>query len=199
MRRAPQPMVFHPFAQAAQVRPLVLHVRSTARPGSLAAALRQVVRATEPRLAVTSVRTIAEQTTAELRQERMLAGLSALFAALGLWLCCVGVYGVAADSVERRTRQIGIRAALGAGRRQIVTLIVRETLGTVAVGLGIGGAVATVWLPPVVHGLLFGVEAVSPGSTGAAAAALAAASAGAALIPARRASQIDPAAALRSE
>jgi ABC-type antimicrobial peptide transport system permease subunit len=199
LRRAPQPMVFHPLAQAPSVRPFVLHVRSVARPGSLVAALRQAVRATDPRLVITTVRTIAEQTTAELRQERMFATLSTLFAGLGLWLCCVGLYGVTADSVERRTREIGIRVALGAGRRGIVALVLRETLGTVAVGLGIGGVAAFVWLPSVARGLLFGVAPTSPGAMAAAAAALAAVSTLATVIPARRASRIDPALALRSE
>jgi ABC-type antimicrobial peptide transport system permease subunit len=141
---------------------------------------------------------MAEQTTTELRQERMFAALSTLFAILGLGLSCVGLYGVTADSVERRTREIGIRVALGAGRGRIVALMLRETLTTVAVGLAIGG-VAAVAGAPLAKSLSFGLAPNSPGTIVAAAVALASAATAAAVVPACRASRIDPAVALRRE
>jgi predicted permease len=198
LRRAPPPMVFHPLPQAAEVRPFVLHVRTRGRPGALAGAVRETVRATDPRLVVSSLRTIGEETSAELRQERMLAALSTLFAVLGLGLCCVGLYGVTADSVERRTREIGIRAALGATGRGIMTLMLRETLPTVVGGLAIGALAARI-CAPLARGFLFGLAAPGLGSTAVAAAAFASAAAAAALVPARRASRIDAAVALRSD
>jgi putative ABC transport system permease protein len=198
LRRAPQPMVFHPLAQDRQVRPFVLHVRTLGRPGALVATLQHAIRATDPRLVVASLRTMIEQTSAELRQERMFAALSTLFAILGIGLSCVGLYGVTADSVERRTREIGIRVALGASRRGIVALMLQETLATVAVGLAVGGL--AVWIcAPLAQGLVYGVAPRGFGSMVMAASALVSAAIAAAMIPGRRASRIDPASALRSE
>ena len=197
LRRAPQPMVFHPLAQFRQVRPFVLHV-STGRPAAVARALHRLIRATDPRLVVVSLRTMNEQTSAELRQERMFAALSTLFAILGIFLSCVGLYGVTAGSVERRTREIGIRAALGASRRSITAVMLRETLPSVAVGFAIGGVAARIGAP-LARGLVYGVAPGGFGSTAAAAAALASAVFAAVVIPARRASRIDPASALRTE
>ena len=197
LRSAPRPTVFHPLAQNPSVRPFVLHVRTQGRSAPLVAAVREAVRSTDGRLMVPSVRTMAEQTTTELRQERMFAALST-FAILGLGLSCVGLYGVTADSVERRTREIGIRVALGAGRGRIVALMLRETLTTVAVGLAIGG-VAAVAGAPLAKSLLFGLAPNSPGTIVAAAVALASAATAAAVVPACRASRIDPAVALRRE
>jgi predicted permease len=198
LRRAPRPMVFHPLAQDAQVRPFVLHVRTLGRPASLVAAVREAVRTADPRLVIANVRTMDEQTMAELRQERMFAGLSTLFALLGVCLSCVGLYGVTAQTVERRTREIGIRVALGAGRVGIVVLMLRETLTTVIVGIAIGGF-AVVACRPLARGLVFGVAPTSAGAIFAAAAALAFAATAAAVVPARHASGIDPATALRCE
>jgi len=128
----------------------------------------------------------------------MFAALSTLFATLGLCLSCVGLYGVTADSVERRTREIGVRVALGAGRARIVALMLRETLTTVTVGLAIG-SLAAVAGAPLAKSLLFGLAPTSPGAIVAAAVALASAAATAALVPACRASRIDAAVALRRE
>jgi predicted permease len=198
LRRAPRPMVYHPIAQEPRVRPFVLHVRSSGHPESLVAAVREAVRSTDRRLLVPSVRTMGEQVTAELRQERMFVALSTLFAILGLCLSCVGLYGVTADSVEGRTHEIGIRVALGAGRERIIALMLRETLTTVSIGMAIGG-LAAVAGAPVVKGVLFGVAPTSPGTLVAAAVALASAATAAAVVPAWRASRIDPAVALRRE
>ncbi len=198
LRHAPRPTVFHPLAQDPRVRPFVLHIRTQGRSAPLVAAVREAVRSTDGRLMVPSVRTMAELTTAELRQERLFAVLSTLFAILGLGLSCVGLYGVTADSVERRTREIGIRVALGAGRAMIVALMLRETLTTVAVGLAIGG-LAAVALAPLAKSFLFGLAPTSPGAVVAVAVALASAATMAAAVPACRASRIDPAGALRRE
>jgi ABC-type antimicrobial peptide transport system permease subunit len=100
--------------------------------------------------------------------------------------------------VERRTREIGIRVALGAGREGIIVLMLRETLTTVGIGTAIGG-LAAVACAPLVKGLVFGVAPTSPGTIVAAAVALASAATAAAVVPAYRASRIDPAAALRRE
>ncbi len=191
-------MVFHPLAQTGQVRPFVLHVRTTGPPGALVPSLQRAVRETDPGLVVVSLRTIEEQMTADVRQERMFAALSTFFASLGLCLSCVGLYGVAADGVERRTREIGIHATLGASRRRIAMLVLRETLATVGVGLAIGSLAARIGAP-LLRGLVYGLEPTDLGSMAAAAAALASAALAAAVVPALRASRIDPAAALRCE
>ena len=190
--------MFHPLAQHPSVRPFVLHVRTQGPSAPLVAAVRGAVRSTDVRLTVPSVRTLAELTTAELRQERMFAALSTLFAILGLGLSCVGLYGVTADSVERRTREIGVRVALGASRTRIIALMLRETLTTVAVGLAIG-VPAAVAVAPLAKSFLFGLAPTSSGAMAAAAVALASAATTAAVVPAWRARRIDPAVALRRE
>jgi len=130
--------------------------------------------------------------------ERLIAGLSAAFGVLATLLAAIGLYGVLAYNVTGRTREIGVRLALGALSRNVVWLVLREALLLLAVGLALGLPVS-IALAHYVRGQLYGVHFADPTSLGLAVLCLAAAAALAAFIPARRASRVDPNLALRYE
>jgi len=198
LRRPPYPADFHSFWQSPPRTPFVLHVRVVGNTRAIAASLGQVIRAIDPRLVVYDVRTMTEQVNGTLRQERTFAMLSLLFGALALGLCCVGLYGITAYSVTRRTDEIGIRMALGAARTQVLWLFLRQTLGLVAIGVIIGTPIALAGAE-VVQSLLFGLTPTDPTSLAIALLILAGVAAVACLLPARRATQVDPMVALRYE
>jgi ABC-type antimicrobial peptide transport system permease subunit len=145
-----------------------------------------------------AVETLAAQLDASLVQERLIATLSSVFGLLALALACIGLYGVLAYDVARRTHEIGIRIALGANARQIMRLILSETLWLVGIGIMIGlGATwaATRW----VASLLFGLPPHDPLTIGLAALVLLAVATVAGCLPARRATKVDPLVALKCE
>jgi len=144
------------------------------------------------------MRTIDDQLNMRLANERMLSFLSAGFALLATLLAVVGLHGVLAFVVTRRTREIGIRIALGAGQGTVVRLIVREMLAVILVGLGAGVAAAYV-CGSYVQTQLFGVKALDAPVFAISVGALLAASLVASLAPAWRASRISPLRALRYE
>jgi ABC-type antimicrobial peptide transport system permease subunit len=135
---------------------------------------------------------------ATLVQERMLATLAGAFGVLALILVCVGLYGLLAYSVAQRTKEIGIRMALGAQAQWVLKLVLRDGARLVAIGIGLGLPVAwfaTRWT----KSMLFGVTPTDPGSIGAALVVLTGAALVAAYVPARRASRLDPLRALSHE
>jgi predicted permease len=198
LRLAPYPADFHSFWQSTPLVPFVLHVRVMGNTGAIAASLSQAIRGIDPGLVVYDVRTMTEQVNGTLRQERTFATLSLLFGALALGLCCVGLYGVTAYSVTRRTNEIGIRMALGAPRTQVLWLFLRETLGLVVIGAVIGTPIALA-CAKFVKSLLFGLTPADPASLAIALLMLAGVAAVACLLPARRATKVDPMVALRYE
>jgi predicted permease len=173
-------------------------VRTEANPQSVLASLRLVVRAIDPTLALFNVRTLDEQVARLLQQERLFARLSGCFGALAAALVCVGLYGLMSFAVLQRTGEIGIRMALGALPREVLWMVVRESLALVALGVGFGLAGATA-ASRLLRTLLFGVEPNDLVTFVAVALLLPSVAVVACWLPARRASNVDPMVALRCE
>ena len=173
-----------------------LHVAG--RPENLEPAVRAGIAKADPNLPVLSMMSFGEQVARNFNQERLIARLTELFGALALILACVGLYGVTAYSVARRTNEIGIRMALGANRGNVLDLVLRSALAQLGLGLAIGipGALAGGHL--LAH-QLYGVKSYDPMILAVAAGVLAACAIFAASVPARRATKVDPMVALRYE
>ncbi len=152
----------------------------------------------DPRMPVTSVRTLDEDVEAGFSSERMLGYLAALFAGLTLLLAGMGLYGVLASAVARRTREIGLRLALGAQRRDVALLLGRESAVLLFLGVAAGGFLAFA-CARVLRGVLFGVAATDAPTLVASVLLLGAVALLAAVAPLRRASRVDPMVVLRSE
>ena len=176
----------------------VLHVRSAAAPALLRASIEEAVHRLDPNVPVYDVRTIGEQIDRSLRTERTFAMLSSTFGVLALLLSAVGLYGVMANAVSRRTKELGIRLALGAEPRRILRLVLREAGLLVAFG-AVAGLPAAWLIGRAIRSLLFGVQPGDWASVAAAVGVLMAVAGLAAWIPARRAARVDPMVALRSE
>ncbi|SPF56533.1 membrane hypothetical protein [Candidatus Sulfopaludibacter sp. SbA4] len=173
-------------------------MRTAGDPALFAGVARQAVSESVPRLKIASVRPLGELVGSQLGQERMMALLSGAFGLLALVLASVGLYGVIAYGVERRTQEIGIRLALGASRAQVSGLLLREVAMVLGVGLPLGAA-ATLALGQWVRSMLFGLTPHDPAMLVSAAALLAVVGLAAGYLPARRASRFEPTTALRQE
>ncbi len=193
------PVVYYPFLQSPSgVTNLI--VRAEAEPANLAGAIRREGLALEPDLAFFGGRTMEQlmenlPATFARRYPSMLIGV---FAVIALALAAVGIYGVIAFGVSQRTHEIGVRMALGAGRRDILKLILGQGMRLTLAGIGLG-AVAAIGLTRFLAGMLFGVSATDPLTFIVVAAALAVVAMLACWIPARRAAKVDPMIALRAE
>jgi ABC-type antimicrobial peptide transport system permease subunit len=152
----------------------------------------------DPNVPVLESATLEDGVTSRLKRERMIAYLCACFGALALALASVGLYGVTAHAVAQRTREVGIRMALGAQRFDVVEMIVREALLPVLIGIALGIA-AAIPATRLLASFLFGVAPRDPLSFVPAVSALLAVAFVAAAIPARRASRVEPIIALRYE
>src|SRR5437879_4645744 len=167
-------------------------------PENVESAVRKALADADPNLPVLNMMSFDEQVAHNFNQERLIARLTELFGALALILACVGLYGVTAYGVARRTNEIGIRMALGADGRNVLGLVLRAALAQVGMGLGIGMPAALAG-GRVLAGQLYGVKSYDPMIIGVAAAVLAACAVLAASVPARRAMKVDPMVALRYE
>jgi predicted permease len=176
---------------------LGLAVRSTAAPATLLQAMRQSVIEAAPGVAVTDVEPATKAVETSLWAPRLGATLLGLLAMLAVALAVIGVYGVAAYSVRQRWRELGIRVALGASRRDIVRLVLRSGLAPVAAGT-VAGVIAAVGLARSASALLFGIQPADPAILLGYPALLLGVSALALLVPALAASRVDPAATLRN-
>ena len=163
-----------------------------------AISLRKAVQAIDPDLPLQEIRTQQEQIDASMQQERIVAALTASFGVLALALACVGVYGVMAYSVAQRTSEIGIRMALGALPREVLTMVLREATWITLMGIicGIGGSLLSARL---VKSLLYGLHPNDPVVLAASASLLALIGLAATWVPARRAAGVEPMQALRHE
>jgi predicted permease len=194
------PTIYVPYTQAQFGWPQAMHfeVRTTADPAAVIAAIRAAVREIDRTLPLTDVITLEGQIEASLAQERLFASLVSLFGAITLVLACVGIYGLVACSVASRTREIGVRMALGADRIAVLRMILGEVGVTTAAGLAVGVPLILA-LARIIESQLYGVKAHDPVSILAAAAGVTAVALLAAYFPARRAMRIDPMRALRYE
>jgi predicted permease len=174
------------------------YVRASGSPDSLPAALRGEVKKLDASMPVFQMQTLEQQLDDTLLTERLIAMLSAGFGALATLLASIGLYGVMAFVVARRTKEIGVRMALGARPRSVVWLVMREVLLLVGIGLAVG-VPAAIALGRFVSTQLYGIQARDPWVAGVAIILLVVVASLAGLLPARRASRIDPLVALRYE
>ena len=191
------PYFYLPWSQTPRPR-LTLHVRGSGDPLPLAPAVRDVIRAASGELPAdrpVTLRTLADRSVAG---QRVAARLLSIFGAIALAVAAVGVYGLTAYNVMRRSKELGVRVALGARPADLLWMLLSQSAWLVAAGLAIGTA-AAVALTRLVQSLLFGVTASDPVSFGGGAALLAVTMLAATLVPARRATRVSPLAALRVE
>jgi predicted permease len=166
--------------------------------GVLEPVLRRTLAEIDPNLTITGIRTMQQQVELSFEQERAVAGLAGLFSIVALLLAAVGLYGVTAYTVARRTNEIGIRMALGADRAEVIRLVLRGAFNRVLAGLILGLPLA-VGAGTLISAQLYGVSSWDPPALATAASALAICSAFAAMIPAFRAASVSPMDALRIE
>jgi putative ABC transport system permease protein len=177
---------------------VTLFVRGSAPPATLVPALQRVLRGIDPHLPFFDVRPMTERLDEQTATGRFLVRLMATFALLGLVLAGVGVYGVIAYTVTQRTRELGVRIALGATRGDILRHVMRGALLPVGAGLLAGGL--GVWaLGRAVAGLLYGIPAADPLALAITTVVLLALALAASWLPARRAAAIEPVIALRGD
>jgi putative ABC transport system permease protein len=197
LSEAAGPQLYTPFPQTPWPF-LAVVVRTTADPATLSGTLRQTVAALDPDLAAGEVRTIDDYLAQSVATPRFNAALTAAFAALALFLAGCGLYGVMSYSVAQRTREIGIRMALGANPTDVRSMVVGQALrmGVTGLAIGVVGALAAARL---LAGLLFDISPSDPPTLATVCGMLLAVVLIAAYFPARRATRVDPMVALRSE
>jgi putative ABC transport system permease protein len=198
VRDETQRQVFFPFLESARPRGFTVYVRTTQPPEPMLSDVRRIVRELDPNLPVAGARTLAQQVELSVRRERMVATMSVIFGGLATLLAVVGLYGVMAYSVARRTREIGIRMALGARVADIGWMVVREALSISAAGIVLA-LLSAFWLGRLVASQLYGVTVTDPLTVASAVGLLALVSLLAGLVPSRRAARVEPTAALRYE
>ena len=199
LRDTPKRYVYTAYMQEGELDAMTFYVRTaTADPTALGAIVQQQVRALDANLPVFDLRTVTSQIDETLYLERMVAALSAAFGLLATLLAAVGLYGVMAYTVARRTREIGIRMALGAARADVLRLVLGEVALLVSLGI-LAGVPAAYAVTRLAQSQLFGVSPTDPLAIGAAIAMLAAVVLAAGFVPASRASRVDPMTALRCE
>jgi putative ABC transport system permease protein len=192
------PIYFRPYRQDARLDSMTFYVRTAIDPTAALADIPKVVARLDPNLPLEDLRTLPQQIRENVFLDRFISVLSAAFAALATLLAAIGLYGVLAYTVSQRTREIGLRMALGAAPARVRLMVLRQvgfmTLIGGAIGLG-----AAIGLGRLAESLLFQLKGSDPAVLAGAAVALAIVALGAGFIPARRASQVDPMTALRYE
>ena len=194
---------YEPFLQTPTGRgQMVLHVRIAGNSDGVLRSVREEVWNVDKGLPQFEVHTLADEMDTALIRERLIAMLSSFFGILALLLACVGLYGLLAFAVVQRTGEMGIRMALGAGRGDVLWMVLGEALLLVLTGVAIGvpAAIVAVRLASSqIAGLLYGLKPTDPFTVVAATVLLVSVAAAAGYLPARRASRVDPMVALRNE
>ncbi|MSV30160.1 MAG: ABC transporter permease [Bryobacterales bacterium] len=198
VRKPAKEALYFPYAQWETPERLTFYVRANGDEGRQSAAIRQLVRSLDPGVPVRDLKATAVRVRDSIYGDRLIALLSVAFGTLATVLAALGIYGLVAHSVARRTAEIGIRMALGARSSDVLRLVLKEAVRMAAVGITIGlaGAVA---LGRLVESQLFGMKGADPSILAGAAALLAAIVLLAALLPAKRAAAINPVTALKYE
>jgi putative ABC transport system permease protein len=197
LRAAIEGIAYVPIAQAPMLW-TKLAVRTTASTAAIVPSLREALRQADDRVALADVRTVEDLRELSLSGARAPAWLIGIFAALSALLAALGLYGVVSHAVTQQTREIGIRMALGARSGEVLSMVVRHVMTTIGAGLACGLAAALL-LTRVTQSLLFEVSALDPVAFAAAAIGMTVIGITAAVIPAARATRVDPTTALRSE
>jgi predicted permease len=198
LRQEAKRFVYVPYMQEPEIGQMTFYVRARGEAGGVGASVRQVAQRVDPNLPIFDMKTMTAVMDESLFIERMVAALSVAFGGLATLLAAIGLYGVMSYTVARRTREIGIRMALGAERNSVMWLVLKEVALMVGIGVGVGLPLAFA-LSRVVQSQLFDLSAHDPLALSAAAFVLALVALAAGYLPARRATRVDPMLALRYE
>ncbi len=199
VRKAVEPMIYQPlYREPGGGSPGTFSIRTAGDPSRVIAGIRRLIGEIDGAVSVTDTRTMEDNLNRNLVQERFVAMLGGFFGLVALLLAAIGLYGVVSQAVTRRTREIGIRMALGARAGRVLWMVLRDALIMVLIG-AIVGAPAVLALTRFAEAMLFGVQPNDPGTLAAAALLLAAVTALAGLLPALRATRVQPMLALRHE
>lgn len=194
LRRAVEPTIYIPSSGGS----VSFAVRTAGEPSPFVPQIRAIVSQMDNNLPVFEIRTESQQLDRQVFVERLVARLSGFFGALALLLACIGLYGLVSYEVARRTREIGIRSALGAARRDVLRLVLAEGMRLALVGAGLGITLALV-VTRLAKEMLFGVNAADPLTFVLVTLLLFSVTLLACFVPARRAMRVDPVVALRYE
>ncbi len=197
LRQPPPPTLYQPHLQS-NPEDLVFSIRTASDPANVMNAARAAVSAADPNIPVVRVETQMSTLEQRYAQEKVLAQAYALFGCIALFVAAIGLFGLMSYNVSRRTREIGIRMAMGAESREVLSLVLRESMLLVAIGVVIGIA-ASLAAGRLVRSQLFGLEPTDLSTMAAAMFVMVAVSAAAGYLPARRALRVDPMIALRYE
>ena len=192
------PVFFMPWAQDSTTATLDFYVRTGGDPNQLIRMIPKIIAQLDPQLPVQDLKTLPQQVRENVYLDRMISTLSAAFAALATLLAAVGLYGVLAYTVAQRTREIGVRMALGADAGRVRTMVLRQ-VGQMTIIGGVVGIIAALALEKTARSLLYGLDGHDPFVVTGAAVVLVVVSLAAGYLPARRASKIHPMQALRYE
>jgi putative ABC transport system permease protein len=193
--------VYVPAAQLDQIgffSPRALAIRTTSNPTSLAAAMQREIWAVNPNQTIDNVRTLESVVDAQILERRVQTGLFTVFAGLALFMAALGVYGLLSFVVTSRTRELSVRTAMGAQRRDLISLIARDSAVWVACGLAGGLALAAI-ISRTMSTMIYGVEPLDLVSLTTATCMLGTAASIAAFVPVWRATRVDPMTVLRAE
>jgi predicted permease len=198
VRSAAPPTMYRPYTQLANVNGMTFEVKTRLAEAALLSAVRESVRRVDPSLPVRDMRSQHAQIESTVSQDRLLATLVSAFGLLAVTLACIGIYGVVAQAAARRTREIGLRIALGAQRGEVLRLMLRESAASVCLGIVLGAA-AFLSLGRYLSSILYGIEPLDAATLVASMLIVLLTAFAASMIPARRAARLSPTVALRHE